>query len=190
MFTLDAIKKMEKMREQAREAKQVAEEKAMIISNMAPRLSKEDREQIEVLMEKVRSQNQFTFEFMAEYERLKAQPGNEYLQSFQVHGPGEYTYSNYHDAARYSWRDKQTIKGILEKYKHFTHHYPLPGLTQLNSKGVELSYNNVDPEVLKIDKQLETMRNYSEEEIVQLKKRGVNMNYYFGITKEDGGLSK
>lgn len=179
IMSLQQIKQMEDMLEEARVFKKAVEEKADVIAGLSPRLTEEDRKLINEKIDKIKVYNQYTFEFQKELKR--AGHSNE----DNIRTVGDYSYDDAFEANRNAFYLKQGIRKMLEKYKHFDHYFPIPGTTQLKREPVKLPYRKIDPEVSKIEKELESLRSHTEEEVYQLKKRGVNMNYYLGINKED-----
>jgi len=192
MMTLEQMKQMERIRKMYGEQLKAAEEAAQLKMSLAPRLSKEDREQIEDMMQEVREYNQYTLGYNAEIEHAK----QEYIKrgvtipKHVSHNPKGFSTLHYERANHEALELKKCIKRILSKYKTFEQQYPDSETLGITKMWKTLHYFNVDANVSKLEKLVDELRSYGEEEIYQLKKRGVNLKSLMEYTDADLGIHR
>lgn len=190
MMTLQEIKNMERIRKAYGEKKAQADAAVQGQRRNAPRLSKADAETVENMLEKIRGYVEYTMNYNKEVERIKAEyegRGENTPRSILIN-PGKYGISQYEHANREVLKLKKDINRVLSAYKRFSHKHPDIDTLGITSSVQVHNYSNVDSKVLKIEKTMEDLRSYGEEEVFQLKSRGADMKYLLNASNADFGI--
>lgn len=171
MMTLEEMKQMERIRTAYGVQSQAAEAEALKRMKSAPLLTAEDSTEIERMLSDIRRHNQFTFDYNEGRNGL----GN---------GQG---ITHFEQANAESMRLKKSIYRMLDKYKYFYQEHPDPNTLGIRKTHKKYNYYNIDPKVIKIERTVEELRAFGEEEMYQLKKRQVNIKSLLDFTDADLG---
>ena len=181
-INLKTVKQDQARRKRFAELKQIADKELLKQQLSTPRLSKEDRQQIEKMMEQIKKDHEYTFFCGREKERIE-----EYYQSIgmsvpfnELVAPGETSITLLETAYRRSTDLKRRVLELLLSYKQFTFHYPDPSFWGATTTPKVHRYDKPDSEVLRIEKEVEEMRSYGEQEMYEFKKLGRDPSYYIG----------
>lgn len=181
-INLKTVKRDQERRKRFAELKQAADKEVLRKQLSAPQLSKQDRQQIERTLEQIKKDHEYTFFCGREKERIE-----EYYQSIgmsvpfnELVAPGETSIALLETAYRRSTDLKRKVLELLLSYKEFTFHYPDPSFWGATTIPKVHRYDKPDSEVLRIEKEVEGMRSYGEQEMYEFKKLSGDPSYYIG----------
>ncbi|PID20168.1 hypothetical protein CSV61_16090 [Sporosarcina sp. P3] len=181
-INLKTVKQDQARSKRFAELKQIADKEVLRQQLSAPKLSKQDRQQIEKMIEQIKKDHEYTFFCGREKERIE-----EHYQSIgkpvpfnELVAPGETSVTLLETAYRRSTDLKRKVFEILNTYKTFAHQYPDPMFGGATTIAKMHRYDKPDPEVLRIEKEVEEMRSYGEQEMHEFKKLGGDPSYYIG----------
>lgn len=188
MFDYKQYKAMERIRKNYTEQRKQAETEAAARAKTTPTVTIKERNQIESMIEKIRSFAEYTFAYEKAVgnEELKYKERGDLSRPLTIWiNPGTYSISHYEHANREVLRLKKSIRNLLRDYEVFRQEFPDPdnlGATKMNK---EFYYQKLDPFVTNTKKEIEELRCYGEQVAYEMKQEGVNMAYALGVSEKE-----